>query len=432
MTTRSERSGQEEIGDDLSRLPKVIPFRQVFESGQIEDVEDCLHRNLVERIPPEIDLTGKEIAITAGSRGITDIHPILDGLIAFLKDRGASPFLVPAMGSHGGASARGQDEILENYGLTEERFGIPIRNSMEVVEIGRSSSGLHVYCDRSAAAAQGVFVVNRIKDHTDFEGTYESGLVKMLVIGLGKHEGALAIHRHGVRGLREEIPRSAEVFIQTLPLLFGVAIVENAYGRTAFLEVVEGLNILEREPFLLREAKRLRPRILVEELDLLVVEEMGKDISGTGLDCNVIGRRHIFGEREPETPRYKRVVVLSLTEKSRGNAVGIGLADVCSRRLVDRIDFETMYINTITATYVERGKIPITAPTDRDAIEIGLKTCWVPDRDRVRMAIIRNTRRLDTVWFSEEMRPMLSDRDDLRVSGPPTELRFDSTGRLIL
>jgi hypothetical protein len=408
----------------------VVPVRQVFDARRIEDVRGHLERELAANLPAGHDLSGREIAITAGSRGLADIRTVLSTLIDFLRARGARPFLVPAMGSHGGATAEGQGTILEKYGLTTERLGVPVRSSMEVVEVGRSASGLPVYCDRHAAAADGVVAVNRIKDHTDFEGRFESGLVKILVIGLGKREGARTIHRLGVRGLREEIPRSAEVILSRLPVLFGVGIVENAYGRTARLEVIPAAEIMDREPPLLEEAKRLRPRLLVDELDVLVVEEMGKEISGTGLDCNVIGRRRIAGEPEPRSPRCSRVVALSLTPKSRGNAVGIGLADICTRRLVDAIDFDAMYVNTITATFVERGRIPMTMDTDREAIELALKTCWVTDPERVRMAIIRNTKALETIRLSEALLPALRERDDLRVEGTPEPLRFDESGRL--
>lgn len=412
------------------RLPGVMPVRQVFDDRRIVDVRAHLEQELALNVPAGLDLSGREIAITAGSRGLADIHTVLATLVGFLAARGARPFLVPAMGSHGGASARGQGRVLEKYGLTPERLGVPVRSSMEVVEIGRSASGLPVYCDRHAAAADGVVAVNRIKDHTDFEGRFESGLVKILVIGLGKREGARTIHRLGVRGLRDEIPRSAEVVLSRVPVLFGIGIVENAYGRTARLEVIPAAEIMHREPALLEEAKRLRPRLPVDELDILVVEEMGKEISGTGLDCNVIGRRRIAGEPEPRSPRCRRIVALSLTPKSHGNAVGIGLADICTRRLVDAIDFDAMYINTVTATFVERGAIPVTMETDREAIELALKTCWVPDPERVRMAVIRNTRALETIRLSEALLPALRERGDLRVEGEPEPLRFDESGRL--
>jgi hypothetical protein len=415
----------------LRTLPKLIKVNQLFDSTRIENVGTHLAGKLEAWNSGGIDLEGKEIAITVGSRGITDIHTILRVLISYLKNRGAVPFLVPAMGSHGGAREAGQAKILENFGITENALGVPIRNSMTVTEIGRTSTGLPVYCDRFAASAQGLIVVNRIKDHTDFEGVHESGLVKMMVIGLGKHKGALTVHDHGIRGFKEEMPRCAEVFVANLPVLFGIAIVENAYNQASILEIIDSGEILERETFLLGKAKQLRPRLLMDELDILVVKEMGKDISGTCMDTNVIGRRLIFGEPEPETPRIKRIVVLSLSDKSHGNAVGIGLADICSRRLVNKIDFETTYINTITATFVERARIPLTAETDRDAMEIALNTCWKPGREKIKMAVIKNTKALDTVWLSEGMLPAIRERDDLRIIGNPEEIQFDPDGNLV-
>jgi hypothetical protein len=416
----------------VKTFPRLAKVQQCFDASHIEDVEADLQESLRVWQRKGPDLQGRSIAITAGSRGIGDITLVLRALIAFLKGRGADPFLVPAMGSHGGANEAGQEKILADYGITEDALGVPLRNSMSVVEVGRTTTGLPVFCDQFAASAQGIVVVNRIKDHTDFEGKYESGLAKMLVIGLGKHKGAMWVHSRGIRAFREELGACAQVSLKGLPVLFGIGIVENGYGETAILEVIDGPAILERETGLLDEAKRLRSRILLDELDVLVVREMGKDISGTGMDTRVIGRREIYGEAEPDTPRIKRICVLGLSEGTRGNAVGIGLADICTRRLVKEIDFEATYINTITATHVERAKIPLTAETDRDAIDIAMNTCWVPEGQPVRMAIIKNTKSLDAIWLTEGMLPSLRGREDLRVLEPPAEMRFDPSGSLIL
>ena len=416
----------------MRKFPRLVKVRQRFDTSHISDIETHLMNKLETWESAGTGLDGKEIAITAGSRGIADIRKILGVLISFLKSRNAKPFLVPAMGSHGGASESGQKKILEDFGITERALGVPVRNSMEVKRIGKTSTGLPVYCDRFAASAQGLILVNRIKDHTDFEGRFESGLTKMMVIGLGNHKGALTVHNLGIRGFKEELVHCAEVVLDSLPVLFGIGIIENAHNQTAILEVVESPRIFEREPVLLGEAKRLRPKLLLDDLDVLVVEAMGKDISGTGMDTNVIGRRLIFGEPEPVIPRIKRVVVLSLSDNSRGNAVGIGLADICTRRLINKIDFEASYINTITATYVERAKIPLTAETDRDAIEIALNTCWLPDSRKVKMAVIKNTKALDTVWLSEGTLPIIQERDDLQITGSPEEMKFDHRGILVL
>ncbi len=416
----------------MRQFPKLVKVRQRFDSTHIPDIETHLSAELESWKATHGGLDGKEIAVTVGSRGITGIVSILRVLISFLQRGGAKPFLVPAMGSHGGAREVGQREILKKYGVSEGSLGVPVRSSMEVEEIGRSSSGIPVYCDRHARSAQGVVVVNRIKDHTDFEARFESGLVKMMVIGLGKHQGAMTVHNLGIRGFREEMAGLAGVMLESLPVLFGIGIVENAYNQTAFLEVIDRPDIFEREASLLVEAKRLRPRLLIDDLDILVVREMGKEISGTCMDANVIGRRLIFGEPEPERPRIRRVVALSMSDRSDGNAVGIGLADICTQRLVNRIDFESMYINTITATYVERAKIPLTAATDREAIEIALNTCWVERGDRIRMAVIRNTKSLDSVWYSEELIPTIREGADLEVEADPAEMTFDDKGNLLL
>jgi hypothetical protein len=416
----------------LRKFPKIIKVRQRFEASHIADIETHLMKEFKSWEAAGTELDGKDIAITAGSRGITDIREIMQVLISYLKSRKANPFLVPAMGSHGGAREEGQGRILDYVGVSETSLGVPIRNSMEVREIGKTSTGLPVYCDKFAASAQGVIVVNRIKDHTDFEGRFESGLVKMMVIGLGKHQGALTVHNLGIRGFKEEMARCAEVALANLPLLFGIGIVENAHNQTAMLEVIDSQSIFDREPLLLGEAKRLRSKLPIEDFDILVVEEMGKNISGTGLDTNVIGRRLITGEPEPVFPRIKRLVVLSLSDNSHGNAVGIGLADICTRRLINKIDFEATYINTITATYVERARIPMTVETDRDAIEIALNTCWLPDRKGVKMGLIKNTKSLDTIWLSEGLLPIIREREDLQVIGSPEKIQFDSYGKLDL
>jgi len=413
-------------------LPRLVKVHQQFDAGRIENIPLHLGRRLASWASHGVDLSGREVAIAIGSRGITDILEIVTVLIDFLRDRGARPFLLPAMGSHGGATAEGQRAILEGYGLTREKLGVEIRSSMDVVEVGATRAGLSVYCDRVATEVDGLILVNRIHAHTDFEARYESGLVKMIAIGLGKRKGAQTIHRLGARGFREEMVHFAEVSIAHLPLLFGIGIVENAYNRTARLEVIDRDRIFEMEPPLLREAKRLQARILLDHLDVLVVGEMGKDISGTGMDTSVIGRRMIFGEPEPTSPRIKRIVVLSLSEKTHGNAVGIGLADICTRRLVERIDFESTYVNTITATSIERGKLPLQAETDREAIEIALDTCWVTDRRKAIMAVIRDTKSLETIRFSEVALPLLQGLDHVEVIGRPEEMQFDDNGTIVL
>src|SRR3712207_5630812 len=291
------------------RLPKVIKVRQDFPRPRIEDVGEALREQCQrDEVHSRIE-SGMQVAITAGSRGISDIDNILRSLVQILKDAGAAPFIVPAMGSHGGATAEGQVEILSSLGVTEESVGAPIRPSMEVVELGETESGVPVYMDRIAHQADAVVIVGRIKQHTDFRSDVESGLMKMSAIGLGKHAQALALHAHGVEGIRDYMVEAGKMVFGSGKVLFGVGIVENAYEETAIIEAIPPERVVEREAELLRESARLMPRLPVSDMDVLFVDELGKNFSGTGMDTNVIGRFRILGVEEPESPSVKYLIV---------------------------------------------------------------------------------------------------------------------------
>ena len=374
-------------------------------------------------------LRGRRVAVTAGSRGIRGIAAILGRVVQGLKSRGADPVVVAAMGSHGGATAEGQRKLLAHLGITEESVGVPIRTDMDVIEVGRTPGGLTVYCDRQAAACDGILVVNRIKPHTGFAEPIGSGLLKMLAVGLGKVPAAAQIHRQGPARMAEAIEEIAGVLLGSGKVLGGLAIIENAYDETADIVAVRPGEMVARERELFQRAKALMPRLPVEDIDLLIVDEMGKNHSGTGMDVNIIGRWRLPGMPEPASPRVTRIAVLRLSSESEGNAQGVGLADVVTRRLVDAIDPVHTYTNTITSTFLERGFIPVTMPTDRDAIGAALASLALPDPARARIVRIRNTLRLDQLWVSEALLPDLAGRPDVTV-GSSAPLRFTTDGTL--
>lgn len=337
-------------------------------------------------------LEGKRIAVGVGSRGIANLEAIVTALGRRLRAAGADPFVIPAMGSHGGATAEGQREVLESYGVTEARVGMPVRSSMETVEIPAPDLGHRVFMDRNAWESDGVILVGRIKVHTDYHGAFESGLIKMTVIGLGKQDQATAIHSYGVRGLREKILPTSRKIIATGKVLGGIGIVENAYDQTRVIRLVPADRFEAEEPALLELARANMPKIPVRDIDVLVVDRLGKDVSGSGMDTNIIGRIRVYGQSEPDYPNITSILVADLTPASHGNAVGVGIADVITRRLYDKIDFDAMNANVVTSSFFERGKIPVVAETDRQAFEYAVRGAALgPDRPP------RTVRMLDTL-----------------------------------
>lgn len=402
-------------------------IRQRFDRPRLPDIPDAV-RDALEAMAPHIERDAS-IAIAVGSRGIANLATIVRTTVEFVKALGGRPFIIPAMGSHGGGTAVGQAEVLASYSVTPEAMGCPVRSSMETVELTKPDSQAQVFMDRFAYESDGVILINRVKLHTDFHGLHESGLVKLSVIGLGKHRQAMEIHSHGVYGLRHLIPPTAETILNSGKVLFGLALVENAYDETMKIQALEAGEIMEKEPELLALSRANMPTLPVDDIDLLIIDEMGKDISGAGIDPNIIGRNMIRGEPEPERPRIKAIVVTDLTPASHGNAVGIGLADVVTRQLVDKIDFDATYENTVTSTFLERGKIPVTAPTAREAYAWARRSCGViPDED-FRAVRIRNTLELIEVYVSDAILADLADREDVISLQDPTPI-FDEAGAL--
>jgi len=411
------------------RIPPLIKVRRFFDDTRIGDVAAETRRELAASglaVRP-----GASIAVAVGSRGIADGPAVVRETVRFLKEAGARPFLVPAMGSHGGATAEGQAAVLAGYGITEEAVGAPVRSSMEVVELPARGGALPVpvYMDRLAWESDGVVLINRVKPHTSFHGFPESGLMKMAVIGLGKHAQALAVHARGVPGLKTLILPAARRVLSSGRVVLGIAVVENAHDRICALRAVLPPDIERVEEELLALARSRMPALPVRDIDVLLVDEIGKDVSGVGMDPNVIGRLRVYGQPEPEFPSVRCIVACGLTDATHGNANGMGLADVVTRRLADRVDFQATYANTLTSTFLERGKLPLVAPTDRKAMETALETSWLDPAAEPRVIRIRSTLRLATLYVShpvlEEMRGLERVETEGDFADP-----FDAEGRL--
>jgi Lactate racemase N-terminal domain len=412
-------------------FPKMIRVRQQLVAPTLPDVRAAVRAELQKLNLAAQVKAGQRIAIPAGSRGITNIVTILETVVQEMQALGLAPFIFPAMGSHGGATAEGQREVLATYGITEARLGVPIHATMEVVELGRTPRGMPMLVDKVATEADWVAVINRIKPHTEFSGDIESGLMKMMAIGFGNHRGALNTHQYAVKhSYRVAIPEIGTAILHRLPVLFGLGILENAYDQTANVVALPPEQFVVEEKRLLQEARALMARLPVEFLHLLIVDEMGKDISGSGMDTNVIGRVMVIGEPEPTTPNILRIYVRDLSEKTYGNAIGIGLADFCSQRLVAKIDPLPTQINCVTAMTPEKARIPIALKTDQEAIATALTTVGPIDPWEARVIRIKNTLEMEELQVSEALMDELKGRSDIMPIDGLEELRFDAEGNL--
>jgi len=411
-------------------FPKMVKIRSAFPGDKIEDIEAAVIRQLKAAGLESKVRPGMTVAITAGSRGVANIALIIRTICLMLKSLGAHPIIVPAMGSHGGATAEGQTEVLRSLGITESYCEAPIRSGMDVTQIGTTKSGMPVYADNRILASDGVILLNRVKMHTDFNSPHgiESGLVKMAAIGIGKHKQALLLHGKGVHGIRDIMPEVGQLTIERLNVLCGVALVENAYDETAVIEAIPKELIVTRERELLKIAKRYMPKLPVDDIDVLVVDEIGKSYSGTGMDTNIIGRLRIAGEREPESPRIKYIIASDLSEASHGNALGIGLADLTTRRLFEKIDFRATNENVVTSSFLHRAMIPIVLENDREALRTALRCLWGVEPAKARVVRIANTLHLKYAYVSESLLPELAGEPHVEVLGEPEEIRFDETG----
>lgn len=413
-------------------IPKMFRAVQDFKRDRIEPekIPEVIWRELsrpeiAEKINP-----GMSIAITAGSRGIANVDIITKAIVDFCKEKGAQPFIIPAMGSHGGARAESQKELLAGYGITEEAMGCPIRSSMETVLLGYSRYGRPVYQDQYAHQADGIIVSCRIKPHNAFRGTYESGVCKMMVVGMGKQKGAESVHSDGLQNMARNLPANAEVVLKNSNILFAIPCLENAYDETAKIEAIPADKIFEREPELLKEAFTNMPSLLVGKADVLVVDSVGKNYSGTGVDPNISGTW--------STPygsgglKVKRTCFLDLTDCSHGNANGMGLADIITKRIFDKLDLDVIYTNCFTSTVLRSGMMPPVVATDREAIQACIRTANQIDREHVRMVRIKNTLHIGEIMLSdayyEEVKA--GKYPGLKAVGEPETLVFDEEGNL--
>ncbi|WP_144475741.1 lactate racemase domain-containing protein [Cytobacillus oceanisediminis] len=378
---------------------ELYEIEQQFPDDKLSNLKEKVHSELKRHLENKSLPKNAEIAITAGSRGISNIVPILKETADFLKNRGFKPFLVPAMGSHGRATAEGQIEVLRHLGITEDTVGAEIRSSMEVELLGHTPKGQPVYMDKNAYHSDGILVINRIKAHTAFRGRVESGLSKMVTIGLGKIKGATFVHSDGALKMAGNIEEVSLFALKNSPVLMGLAIIENGYDETADIAGVSVENWHSREEELLHYSKAMMPSLPVNEIDLLLVEEMGKCFSGTGMDPNIIGRWRIDGVQEPEYPAVSKLAVLDLAEKSFGNAQGIGLADFTTQKLVDKMDRKSTYTNALTATYLRRAMLPMIYDTEKEAVETAVYSLGPKiAMEKIKIVQIPNTLHLNRIF----------------------------------
>jgi hypothetical protein len=410
----------------------MVRLRQHFERPRVEDVAAAVRASLQSLALHQTIKPGQTVALTAGSRGIANIPLVLRSVAEFLKELGAHPFLVPAMGSHGGGTAEGQKKVLESYGITEAYVGAPIRASMEVVEVGTTGEGFPVVLDRRASEADHIGVVARVKPHTSYHGPVESGLLKMMMIGLGKHVGALNYHRILLDYPYDQVVRSVgRTLLARAPIAFGVALVENAYDETAQVAAVRPVDFEKREEELLVLAKEWLARLPYQEGDLLIVDEIGKEVSGSGMDTNVVGRKRAFRTTPPANqPQMRFIFVRGLSAHTHGNAAGIGLADFTTTRLVRSMNYKATVINCLTSGYPDGANLPVHLDTDREVLEAALAILGTRGPREARIMRIRNTLCLEEVEVSEPCLAMPRGSIPFSVLGKPRDLTFDSEGNL--
>ncbi len=447
MSERRENSESLHIGDSRSSsgfeqtsileqllrdipIPKMARIRQRFSTDSLPDPIGAVRASTQSYLQSAPMIRpGSSVAIAVGSRGISHIADVTKAVIDELQSIGASPFIVPCMGSHGGATAEGQAQVLAHLGIEESTMGVAIRSSMEVVELDRLPNGLPVYADRIAATeADAIVVINRIKPHTAFRGPVESGLMKMIAIGLGKQKGAEACHQLGFRYMAQNVPEMAKRMMNKLPIAFGIAIVENAYDQIYEVELITPEHMEARESELLEKAKSLMPKILFDPIDVLVIDYIGKNISGDGMDPNITGRYPTpYAHGGPDVAK---MVVLDLTKESYGNANGVGTADFTTQQLVQKTDWPSTYANGLTSTVCAPTKMAMALENDRQAIQAAIKTCNILDYEQCRMVRIKDTLHLGEIWVSEALLAEARSHGDIDVLEEASAIGFDESGHI--
>lgn len=410
---------------------KVLAVRQSFDDTRVSDVKSSVS-SAVAALGFQGQLRpGARIMVTAGSRGIASITEILRAVCSEIRGMGYEPTVIGAMGSHGGGTVEGQLEVLESLGITESSVRAPVITSTRAVEVGRTSTGQPVYTDPLAAEADGVVAVNRVKPHTTARGDIQSGLVKMLVVGLGHQVGAESFHRAGPATMSEELKQMAGHVVESIPFLGGLAIVENAQKKPYCIEPVKPPELIAKERELLKLATDLLPRLPFSAADVLIVRSMGKNYSGTGVDTNVVGRHRVHGQADTDSPSISKLAVLDLSEESHGNATGIGLADFITSRLISKVDLEATYTNVFASTLTMRAMIPMIMKTDEDAVWASIASSNLSPGQKVRLALIDNTLNLGRFWVTPALAQEIESSDTVEVNPDLSEVRFDADGTLI-
>ena len=422
-------------GHDAIRVPKMVKIRQKFETVTVEDPVAELKKLLLANVPQAVikSLPGKNIAVSASSRGIPFHKDLLKAMADQLKAWGASPFIFPAMGSHAGGTAESQKQFLEEYGITEEYVGVPIKSSMEVVEISRLDDGLIIYCDKHAAEADGIVVLNKIKPHTHLKARHESGLLKMICIGIGKHQGAATFHSKSFDEFEEYLVAVSRAFMKAKNVIFGVGVTQNAYDLIGKIDVFPAEKIIEGDAAMLALAKEQMARLKLDAIDVLIIDEIGKDISGVGFDTNVSGRIEVISQQaafRAIAPDIKKIVLLDITEHSHGNASGMGEADLISYRFVNKIDFGSTYTNIITNKYLKAAAMPIYGNSDLDVIKTAILTSIHADLDNPRIVRIKNTLMLEEIEVSAAYLEEIGKRKDIEILSEPYEWIFNREDNL--
>lgn len=412
-------------------IPKMVRIREKYEDDKIDDIKAHLVGELDGLDIDRAALKGKSIAITVGSRGIPSLPLMIRTICDKLKEWGAEPFIIPAMGSHGGGTVEGNVQILTDYGITEEAMNVPIKASMDVVQIGTIPDGANtpVFCDKYAAEADGIILFNKVKPHTDFKGYVESGICKMIAIGIAKHYGCSWFHRQGFDTFAERIPLVAKEFLSKMNVVMGIGVVQNAYDEISEIKAFPKDRIIEGDHELLEIARRRLPKMKFDNIDVLVIDRIGKNISGEGADPNVTGRGSMPGFEDDF--HYKKMFVRGMTEPSHGNACGLCFADVTTRKCLQGVDWESTWINFSTNTMLSAGKIPVYQNSDYEALRLAIRTCTkLTDYSQARIARIRDTLSLSEIEISEALLPDVMNRDDVEILSEPYELEFDKDGNL--
>lgn len=392
------------LEEDLNMpLPNMHKVRQSFNREKLDSIEETINFEAKKESIVSIIKPGQKVAVAVGSRGIKNIQQIVKLTIDKIKEMGGEPFIVSAMGSHGGGTEKGQREVLYGYGITEEYMGVPVITKTDVMHLGKTKKGFDIYFDKVAASADIIVPINRIKLHTDFVADIQSGLCKMLVIGLGNHVGCSAIHEEEFDNFGSIIKEAASLIMEKVNVGFGVGILENAYDETAKIEFIPSKNLISREIELVKVARQNMPTLMIPEIDILIVEEIGKNISGAGYDPNILGKSYILKEYVLEVPKINKMILLDVSKESHGNAIGMGIFDIITRKVFEQLDYESIYANSIAVKCIDDCKIPLISENEDEALKIAIKVLRNADKDNLKIVKIKNTLELEYIYVSDAL-----------------------------